>query len=244
MKNLNFIIFTSIILGLISCSKEDRKAKELINRSIKAHGGQATWNELQGFAMEKETWLYFEDGETEAHSVQYNSFRNTPYFEAVISWETDGMLHRLSFNGGKTQYVMGENEIQNQGFLQNKKRDIDAAYYVLNKPFDLLEGGKNLVYQGETTLPEGQQVEVIQVIDGNPQDPLQDIWWYYFDAETAVLVGYKVKTSDHFSLVYNRAWDESLGIRFPSKRESYRVDSASNVLYLRAAYEYRNFERK
>jgi hypothetical protein len=137
---------------------------------------------------------------------------------------------------------MGENEIQNEGFLSSKKKDIDAAYYVMTKPFDLLDVGKNLTYLGLSQLPDGREVETVQVIDGDPNDSQTDIWWYYFDPKTSLIVAYKAKASDHFSLVYNLEWDNSTGILFPSKRESYRVDSFGNHLYLHAEYAYRNYK--
>lgn len=200
------------------------------------------WDQLQAFTMEKESWLYFEDGQIESHSLQQNEFRLKPYFEAKMSWEKDSITHKVIFDGIRTQYTMGENEILNEGFLVSKKKDIDAAYYVMTKPFDLLDASKKLTYLGLTKLPEGGDVETVQVIDGDPDDPKTDIWWYYFDPETFRIVAYKAQTSGHFSLVYNLEWDNSTGILFPAKRESYRVDSLGNHLYLRAEYAYRNYK--
>ena len=227
----------------ISCSPgKDKEAISLIEKSIEAHGGVQSWEGLQVFSMEKEGWLYLENGEVESHSLQQNEFRLKPYFEALMSWQKDSIRHKVVFDGLKTQYWMGDNEIQNESFLQSKKRDIDAAFYVMTKPFDLLDEGKSLTYLGMEKLPNGNEVETIQVIDGDPDDPRTDIWWYYFDPETSRIVAYKAKTSDHFSLVYNLDWDNYTGILFPAKRESYRVDSLGNHLYLRAEYTYRNYK--
>jgi hypothetical protein len=115
---------------------------------------------------------------------------------------------------------------------------------VLTKPFDLLGQGKNLEYQGITKLADGREVETVRVIDGDPNDPSVDIWWYFFDRESFRIIGYRVKTSDHFSMVYNQEWDNSTGILFPKKRESYRVDSLGNHLYLRAKYDFRNYSKE
>jgi hypothetical protein len=217
-------------------------AVRLIGKSIEAHGGQNSWESLQSFSMQKESRLFMENGEIESFSQQEIEFRLSPFFETKMTWEKDSILHRLIFDGIKTRYWMGENEIQNEGFLSSKKKDIDAAYYVMTKPFDLLDLGKNLTYIGLTKLPDGSEVETVKVIDGDPNDSQTDIWWYYFDPETFRLIAYKAKTSDHFSLVYNLEWDNSTGILFPAKRESYRVDSLGNHLYLRASYSYRNYK--
>jgi hypothetical protein len=243
MHRLYQSISISLLLFVLSCSSDkDKEAISLIEKSVVVHGGQIAWDKLQAFSMEKESWLYFEDGQIESHSLQQNEFRLRPYFEARMSWEKDSILHKVIFDGISTKYLMGENEIQNQGFLLSKKKDIDAAYYVMTKPFDLLDAGKNLTYLGLSQLPDGRDVETVQVIDGDPDDPNTDIWWYYFDPETFRIVAYKAKTSDHFSMVYNLEWNETTGILFPAKRESYRVDSLGNHLYLRAEYSYRNYK--
>lgn len=237
------LIFLFIYLIHMGCSSgRDKEAISLIEKSIEAHGGLKTWNDLQFFSMEKESWLYAEDGQIESYSSQQVEFRLKPYFEAKMSWEKDSIMHKVIFDGFKTQYFMGENSIQNEGFLISKKRDIDAAYYVMTKPFDLLDDGKHLSYLGLAQLPNGAKVETVQVVDGDPDDPKTDIWWYFFDPSTFRIVAYKAKTSGHFSLVYNLEWDNSKGIFFPAKRESYRVDSLGNHMYLRAEYAYRNYK--
>jgi hypothetical protein len=241
------IIFKLSIFFLVfshfSCSDSgDKKAISLIRKSIEAHGGQNSWESLKSFSMQKESRLLMENGEVESFFLQEIELRLRPFFEAKMTWEKDSILHRLIFDGIKTRYWMGENEIQNEGFLNSKKREIDAAYYVMAKPFDLLDLGKNLSYLGLTKLLDGRDVETVQVIDGDPNDSQTDVWWYYFDPETFLIVAYKAKTSDHFSLVYNLEWDNSTGILFPAKRESYRVDSLGNHLYLHAEYAYRNYK--
>ncbi|MCH6236801.1 hypothetical protein [Cognataquiflexum rubidum] len=219
----------------------ERKALAIIKKSILAHGSVDLWNSIESFTLQKETWLYLENGEVENHIIQEIEFRQKPFFEAKMSWVKDSIIHRIVFDGTRTKYLMGENEIKNEGFLANKKKDIDAAYYVLTKPFNLLEQGKNLEYQGITKLADGRVVETVQVIDGDPENPTVDIWWYFFDTQSFQIVGYRVKTSDHFSMVYNQEWDNSTGILFPKIRESYRVDSLGNHLYLRAKYQFKNF---
>ena len=236
-----FLLIPSIILIFCtSCLKD--KGIMIIEKSIDAHGGAEAWNELETFSLQKESWLYLENGEVESHVFQDIEFRQKPFFEGKLSWEKDSLVHQLIFDGVRTRYWMGENEIQNEGFLANKKKDIDAAYYVLTKPFDLLGGNKNIEYQGVSSLADGREVETVQVIDGDQKDPSVDIWWYYFDKDSFLIVGYKVKTSGHFSMVYNTDWDNSTGIHFPKKRESYRVDSLGNHLYLRAKYDFKSFK--
>jgi hypothetical protein len=238
MPRYSFFIFAVLFSFLISCSNRDKHAVSIIEKSIEAHGGKEAWEKAQTISMVRDLWLFDEDGNVESHARQENEFRLKPYFEAKMSWEKDSIQHRVIFDGLKTQYWMGGNEIQNEGFLQSKKRDIDAAFYVLTKPFDLLGESKNLTYEGRSELSGGISVETVKVVDGDPEDPNVDIWWYYFDPQSFEILAYKVKTTDHYSLVYNQGWDKSTGIVLPAKRESFRVDALGNHLYRRALYAY------
>ena len=236
-----FFYFACIFL-LFSCSTRDKQAVDIVEKSIEAHGGMKAWEEVQSIAMVRDIWMFDEAGNTESYVRQENEFRLQPFFEAKMNWERDSIPHRVHFDGVTTRYVMGENEILNEGFLQSKKRDLDAAFYVLSKPFDLLEKGKHLEYQGREELAGGIPVETVKVIDGDPTDSRTDIWWYYFDPKTFEIVAYKVKTSDHYSLVYNQGWDKSTGLLLPARRESFRVDMEGNHLYKRAIYGYGKYE--
>lgn len=239
MRKISWSWFSFVIvLLLFSCSKQDRKAVAIIEKSIEYHGGKKNWEDIQSIAMVRDIWMFDENGNAESYVRQENEFRLKPYFEAKMSWERDSIQHRVVFDGLKTQYWMGDNEIQNEGFLHAKKREIDAAFYVLTKPFDLLDKEKYLSYEGKAELSGGIVVEVIQVIDGDPSNSSTDIWWYYFDPNTFEVVAYKVKTADHYSMVYNMGWDKSSGVFLPARRESYRVDSLGNHLYKRASYGY------
>jgi hypothetical protein len=242
MNKNSFIIIPIVFFLLNSCNTRDRQAVDLIEKSIEAHGGQEAWNQVQSISMTRDLWLFDENGAVESNVRQENEFRLKPYYEATMAWEKDSIAHRVHFDGIKTQYWMGANEILNEGFLESKKRDIDAAFYVLTKPFDLLDEGKNLTYEGKTELEGGIMAESVKVVDGNPEDPDTDIWWYYFDPKSFEILAYKVKTTDHYSMVYNQGWDNSTGILLPAKRESYRVDSLGNRLYLRALYAYSDYK--
>lgn len=231
-----------VVLSLFSCSTRDKQAVSIIEKSIEAHGGLEAWGKVQSISMVRDIWMFDESGATESNVRQENEFRIKPYFEAKMSWEKDSIQHRVVFDGLKTQYWMGSNEIQNEGFLAAKKKNIDAAFYVLTKPFDLLDESKHLTYEGMTELPGGVKMETVRVIDGDPKDPNIDVWWYYFDPKTFEIFAYKVKTSDHYSLVYNQGWDKTSGILLPARRESFRVDSLGNHLYRRALYGYGMYE--
>ena len=234
-----------ICIALISCkSGTERKAIDLISKSIDAHGGNEQWKAMESMTFLKETRLYKADSSLESELVQEIEIRFQPHWEIRMSWEKDGMRHTALFDGKSTRYLLGENEIQNEDFLKSKKRDLDAAGYVMTKPFDLLEGEKQLMYLGLKSLPDGKDYESVQVIDGVPVKANVDVWEYYFDPGDHRLMAYSVKTSDHKSLVLNADFDFSSGILFPQSRTSYRLKENGQIEYLRAEYSYSDFDVK
>jgi hypothetical protein len=234
-----------ICFALISCKpSSERKAINLISKSIEAHGGSARWENVESLTFAKETRLYQADSSLENELFQEIEIRFQPNWEIRMSWEKDSIRHKALFDGKRTRYWLGENEIQNEDFLKSKKRDLDAAAYVMTKPFDLLEGEKRLTYLGLKSLPDGKDYESVQVIDGLPDKANVDVWEYYFDPGDHRLMAYSVRMADHTSLVVNADFDFSSGIPFPQSRTSYRLKENGQIEYLRAEYSYSDFDVK
>ncbi len=247
MKNpsLNYLCIFAYLFVSTSCNlSSQQKAKNLIQKSIVAHGGMEKWGELQEMSFNKTTVLFLADGEVEGEQFQHLNFRFKPYFEGEINWVKEETKHAIIFDGIQTKYKIGENEVINPDFLAAKKRDFDAAFYVMDKPFALLNPALHLEYLGMDTLSDGQIAEKIKVIDGDPNEPNADVWYYFFDAESHLLIAYQVKTKDHVSQVYNETFDKSSGLLLPEKRSSYRLDPNGKHQYLRATYVYSEYKVK
>ena len=231
-----------ICIALISCKPSaERKAIELISKSIDAHGGYEEWKAMESMTFLKETRLYQADSSLESELFQEIEIRFQPHLEIRMNWEKDSMRHTALFDGKRTRYWLGENEIQNEDFLKSKRRDLDAAAYVMTKPFDLLEGEKQLKYLGTRRLPDGKNYESVQVIDGVPGQQPVDVWIYYFDPNDSRLMAYSVETADHVSLVINDNLETIEGFLFPRERTSYRLLENGQIEYLRADYRYSDF---
>lgn len=231
-----------ICFALISCKPvSERKAIALVSKSIEAHGGSEAWENVESLSFLKETRLYHADSSLENELFQEIEIRFRPHMEIQMGWEKDSIRHKALFDGKRTMYWLGENHIQNADFLKSKKRDLDAAAYVITKPFDLLKGEKHLEYIGLKWLPDGKIYESIQVIDGVSENGKLDVWVYYLDPESYRLVAYAVKTSDHTSLVMNEDFELFAGLLFPQSRTSYRLRHNGEVEYLRAEYRYKDY---
>lgn len=239
MRSLPSLIFIIALAFQFSCvPKAEKKAKSLLIKSIEAHGGAAKWSEVSSLKFRKWTRLLNEDGSIESESDQWHEFRLKPYFEGKITWTKDSIVHVVSWDGTRMRYLMGENEVQNPGFLASKRKDFDAAFYTVAQPWKLLEEESKLIYEGQKTLENSQVVEVIRVDYG----PDTDKWWYYFNPETSEMIANEVQLSDHRSLIYNLGSEEVGGFKLHGKRESWRVNENGEKLFLRAEYRYSEYQ--
>ncbi|PZX61064.1 hypothetical protein LV84_00052 [Algoriphagus ratkowskyi] len=238
---MNFRLLQTFALSLLifACSPSpEKQAQELIEKSVEAHQISKKWDKVSNIKFKKWTRLMNESGEIESESDQWVEFRLKPYFEAKLIWTKDSILHVVNFNGSKTSYQMGENSIQNEGFLKAKRTEIDAAYFAFAQPWNLIDEDANLAYEGQKTLEGGKTIESIRVDYG----PESDVWWFYFDPVSAQIVANELHAKDHKSLIENLSYDESSGLIFAKERKSYRIDESGEKLYLRAEYLYSDYE--
>jgi hypothetical protein len=232
------LVFFALIFQFACSTSPEEQAEILLKKSFEAHGGAEKWSKLSSLKFRKWTRLLKEDGSVESELDQWHEFRFQPFFEGKITWTKDSITHVTTWDGARMRYFMGENEVENEGFLASKKKDFDAAFYTVAQPWKLLDEGAKLSYEGQKTLENGKLVEVIRVDYG----PEADKWWYYFDPETSQMVGNEIQLKDHRSLVYNLSFEEIEGLRLHGKRESFRVNDKGEKLFLRAEYLYSEHE--
>ena len=239
MRIVNTLFLVALFVLNISCAPSpEKEAKALLEKSIVAHGGSEAWNDLKSLKFRKWTRLLNEDGTIESELDQWHEFRFQPYFEGKITWTKDSITHVSIWDGTKMSYFMGENEVKNVDFLASKRKDFDAAFYAVAQPWKLLDAGTKLSYEGQKTLENGNLVEVIRVDYG----PEADIWWYYFDPVSFEMIGNEVQLKDHRSLVYNLNFEAIQGFKLHGTRESWRVNEKGENLFLRAEYQYSDYQ--
>ena len=230
----------AVLLVQFSCGKNpEKQARELLGKSIKAHGGAEKWAGMNSLKFRKWTKLLNEDGSIQSELNQWHEFRFQPYFEGKISWTKDSVQHVATWDGSRMRYYMGENEVQNPSFLASKKKDMDAAFYAVAQPWKLLDDETaKLTYQGQKTLENERLVETIRVDYG----PGTDTWYVYFDPNSSVIVGHEIQLKDHRSLVYNLSFVEAGGMLLPGTRESWNVDEKGEKLFLTTEHSYTDYE--
>ncbi len=222
-----------------SCGKSpERQARELIERSIEAHGGAEVWENISSLKFRKKTRLIQEDSTVESESDERMEFRFKPYLEGKITWEKDSLKHVSTWDGAQMRYFMGENEVKNAGFLASKRKEFDAALHAVAQPWQLLDGETVPKYEGQKTLENGRLVESIRVDHGSEGD----VRYYYFDPKSAVMVGSEVHMKEERILVYNLGYVEIEGLKMRGQVDSWSVNGKSERLFLRAEHLYSEYE--
>jgi len=223
---------------------EDKEVKRLLTKVFKSSGGWDQWNGRRSLRFKKHFILYDSLGNTENEVLQKHRYAYRPKYDIDISWTKEGALHRLNYRDQKTvKTIDGEPDITAEpDALLNS---VLSATFVMDIPFNLRDPGIAFTYLGRDILENGEEVEVLQAIfDSEEQDnhSTSDVWTYYFEKSTYQLLGYLVQHADHFSYVKNLTSQKLNGFIFPKTRKSWRVTPDREILYLRAAYEYSDFE--
>ncbi len=224
-------------------SIEDPKIRSVLSQAIEKAGGISQWYGLDSMRYSKRSILYFADSTIESDVTDHHFYRFTPQFSAEISWMEDDDQHILTYYpDGIRKYVNDSLTTPDTEALSQK---VMSAYYVLGMPYKLMDEGTKLLYKGETVLRNGVKVDVIQAgydPDENENHSTSDLWWYFFSVEDGNFEGSMVWHPPTYALIENLSFVDTDPLLFHEKRKSYRVDSLRNVEYLRAAFEYWDYE--
>ena len=224
----------------------DTKVKGVLEKSFEKMGGLKNWQTLKRLQFQKAFALYDSLGNVERSALQQHDYTFSPEEIIKINWKSDSLSTQIVSKNGTVEKFINQ-KIDTSANPTSLKNTILSSTFVIAIPFKLLDEGVVLNYDGTTTLEDAQKVEVVKAVyspSKNANHSTPDTWWYYFDANDFRLVGYMVQHADHFSYVKNLSEANVGGFIFPSERKSWRVDENRNILYLRAAYQYADFEVK
>lgn len=223
---------------------KNEKVKVLLEKTFKKTGGLDNWTNKKSIKFKKYFALFDSLGNTEMSVNQIHEYYYTPNEEINISWTKDNETHLIHSENGKITKIASGKADSSYNPISTKNTVLSSTF-VVNIPFNLLDEGIVFEHEGIDTLDGGPVVEVLRA-DFNPEahnnHSTKDTWWYYFDKEEHHLVGYMVQHADHFSYVKNLSFTEVNGFTFPVKRKSWRVTKDRETLYLRAEYEYSDYE--
>ncbi len=213
----------------------DLNARQLLENACNGSGYEK-WLTISRLEFTKHTMLFDSTGlvELERHQdimIEKDSRR------IQISWSENGVSHKIIKEGEEIYQYEGEKQLDNprESSLWNT---VLSTEYVMNIPFKLLEPGYTLHYEGIDSIP---RIGTSHALMAKYSESV-DTWWHYYEIETYRQVGYKVKHLDHISLVVNEDLTEKSGILWPKKRTSYRVNEDGQIMFLRAKYDYDNYQ--
>jgi len=251
------IICSTLISLLIACSStqkgtnainnlQDSKVRTTLDKAFRAMGGLQDWQNIQSLQFRKKTILYLASGEVEKASDQWHHYENRPTQRVQISWQDNQDQHLINMEG-ETLVKKVNQKIDNQANVTSLKNSVLAATFVMGVPFKLMDEGVSLSYEGLQTMQNGKEVHSVKATY-NPTEydnhSKSDIWWHYFDKNTYEQVGYQVTLHDHTSYIENLTFERVNGFLFTTSRKSWRMNDKGEKLYIRAEYEYSDFEVK
>ena len=240
MKVINkYIIPCAIILVIAACeTSPNKKAENIIEESQEFHDPESAWSTLEKFSVLKKVEEIDESGKVSKSSEFRMEFRLKPFFEAKNSWEKDSVNHIVTFDGVNTKYLMGENDIQNKGFLANKEAEIKKAFIAFTLPFGVIDKVSKISYMSKIKLMDEKEVETVELVFGEEGGRNSEVYSCYFLPTTSEFIGYELSGKNGYTVSNTAETIKYRGINFPSKREVYETDSLGNHIRLKEIVSY------
>lgn len=242
IKDFFKVIFIIAISFLFSCQKTKLTAKQLLSKSIDAHGGLEFWQKVDTLSFTKKTILYNRKGLKEKEITQHQSFYGGNFINGKITTiGTD--KSSISIIGNVYTKRVGDALISiSNNEMKSITNAFKSAYYVISQPFNLMESGALLSYKKDTILNDEKTfvVDVSYKEDQNTNTP--DQWTYFINANTYLIVAAKVFHSPTVSFIQNINFNKETPFVFNAERESVFLNKDGSIDYLRASYFYSNYK--
>ncbi len=231
-----------VISFLFSCQKTKPTAKQILKKSLKAHGGLELWQKIDTLSFTKKTILYNQKGIKEKEIIQHQSFYGgIPLHGKISSLGTEKSSISV-INGVYVKSIRDSLVSITDDEIKAINNSFKSAYYVISQPFNLRESNALLVYKKDTIL-DGEKTFVVDVSyreDENTRTP--DQWTYFFNAKTFLVVAAKVFHSPTISFIKNTKFNTKTPFVFNSERVSVFMNKDGTEDYTRAAYFYSNYK--
>ena len=192
------------------------------------------WQNLETLKFKKKTVLYNADGSIERSSLERHTLHQKDTLHGQIVSIDPNQKYTTRFSDMEGQKIMADTVLDGtNAFL--------SSHFVVNQPFKMLDPGVELSYLGVDTLANGKVVDVVKAYYGSEED---DVWWFYFDTESHVLLATLIYHSPTYAFVDNEKMEMIDGMLWNTERTTYRTDSLRNVEYVRAEFVYSEMECK
>ena len=236
------VIFIIVISFLFSCQKIKPTAKQILKKSLKAHGGLELWQKIDTLSFTKKTILYNQKGIKEKEITQNQSFYGGITLHGKISSFGTEKSSISVINGVYVKSIRDSLVSITDDEIKAINNSFKSAYYVISQPFNLKESNAFLFYKKDTIL-DGEKTFVVDVSykeDENTNTP--DQWTYFFNAKTYLIVAAKVFHSPTVSFIENIKFNKETPFVFNAERESVFLNKDGSKDFLRASYFYSNYK--
>ncbi|EIM76397.1 hypothetical protein A3SI_10224 [Nitritalea halalkaliphila LW7] len=198
------VLVASMLLSACGAGDRDREAVAFLEEVWAAHGEVATWERLTRLAFTRQEAYFTADGQVERNQTTDFNFRNRPEKESSALWVREEVRHAVQQDRQGLRYSMGENAIENPGFLAQQERFLTQARLWAEGPFALrAEENTEWRYEGEgrpafledaavgiRVVPKGGEADAFRVYYFHPKSYLlQAVYWKERGAERLLLYG-------------------------------------------------------
>ncbi|MDG2372240.1 MAG: DUF6503 family protein [Flavobacteriaceae bacterium] len=229
-KQFNIILVLLIsLIFLNKVSSQNEKIQKILLKSLNAHGGEVSLNKIKQIKYLKTTFTYNKVGDVKKRIKQHITHKFDPFITEIIS---DNKF--LKTNGTSIEIIENGKIVDDLESLKNAKASLDGAFYVFWQPMKLKDSGTLIKYLGEITLPNKKNVHSLKISYLNGKD----IWKFYFDTSTYLLVATEVDHNNKISLIYTTDFNTTPFGVFHHKRKSYNLTENRSKLTLQASYLY------
>ena len=210
-------------------------ANDILERSWNAHRVGVT-QDLDALSYAKTTQVYDSLGQISKTIEQEHKIFWDPFvYEIRTPGDTTLQVYRQRENIVEVEQFGAT--VQDTVLIQKAQNALATAYFVFWQPFKLDDPKAAFSYLGKEVLPNEEEVHVVEV--RYPNDPSTDEWAFFFDTESYLNLGYRVRHNGKLSLILNEDFTDREGLPIlVYKRSSYLVLETMNALRLQADYKY------
>ena len=229
------ILFTATFMLTFGCLPSHLVESDLVNASIKAHGGYEAYLNLKDFNYLKTTLTSRTDGALQDTLLQAISLPRLD--ETYLQYHKDNLNYETHQYRGTTELLKEGLNIKDSLLIAEHRRIVDGANFVFFQPFKLKDRKAQLRYQGVIDLPLAEhttQVHHLKVaFEGS-----SDTWHFFLDTEDHRVVANAVDHNGKMSLITNDSMQWHQGLLVHKSRTSYLSNEDFEIIRPQATYEY------
>ena len=236
-KFIGYIILCTTIIGyscqhktndIITESAKDNKIAEL----IKNHGGLEAYRSIESIRYVKKNTLFDSAGSLEKSWIEHHYYQFNNGVEGSIRWSDEVGNYDYHIENNRafnlTDSLTAESTIRSK---------FDASLFVLLQPFKMIIESDSLIIVDSVLFENEYVVDFMPYYSG-----ANDQWHFLVKPDSNTVVANWVRHQDRYSLIINESYHTQYPVLLHHQRKSYFTDSLMNIKYLRAAYEYSDYE--